>query len=86
MFLANKPAAEYYSTLRAQLARSMSLATWLSRIVVTGAGRALTPFALSLFPNAMPWIAACTRIPQPALLGAISRRIAAGRDTTPQRA
>jgi hypothetical protein len=40
----------------------MTLATLLSRAMVTDPGRALAPFALSLFPYAMRWIAAPTRI------------------------
>jgi hypothetical protein len=38
------------------------LAALLSRGMVTGAGRRLAPFRLSLFSNAIRWIAASTRI------------------------
>ncbi len=48
--------------------RGMTLATWLSRVMVTGAARRLATTGLSLFPNAMQWIAASTRIPNQAQL------------------
>jgi flavin-dependent dehydrogenase len=68
MYLAGEGTDLYYRTLRSQLSRSMRLATWLSRVMVTGAGRTMTPFGLSIFPNAMRWIAASTRVPEQALL------------------
>jgi flavin-dependent dehydrogenase len=68
MFLAGSSAEEYHRRLRLQLRRGMSLAVWLSVGMVTGAGRTLAPLCLSLFPNAMGWIAASTRIPDAALL------------------
>ena len=68
MYLSGESADQYDRRLHAQLGRGMRLATWLSRAVVTGAGRRLAPFGLSLFPNAMRWIAASTRIPKQALL------------------
>jgi len=76
MYLAGESASQYSGRLHAQLSRAMSLATWLSRAMVTGAGRSLALFGLSLFPNAMRWIAASTRIPKQALLanGGIGRR------------
>jgi hypothetical protein len=46
----------------------MGLATFLSRFMVTKAGRSLALFGLSVFPNAMRWIAASTRIPKEAML------------------
>jgi menaquinone-9 beta-reductase len=64
MFLAGSSAADYNRTLRAQLTRSMTLATSLSRAAVTGAGRTAAIAALTLAPNAMRWVAASTRIPQ----------------------
>jgi hypothetical protein len=68
MFLAGRSADEYNRKLQMQLNRSMSLATWLSRVMVTGPGRCLAPLGLALFPQAMKWIAASTRIPEQALL------------------
>jgi flavin-dependent dehydrogenase len=68
MYLAGKSAAEYLSVLRAQLRRSMALATWLSRAAVTPVGRRLALSALFLLPHAMQWIATATRIPQASLL------------------
>jgi len=72
MYLAGKSADELRSTLRAQLGRGMSLATMLSRAMVTNAGRRFAPFGLSLFPRAMRWIAASTRITEHALVKANS--------------
>ena len=68
MYLAGEGTDLYYRSLRSQLSRSMRLATWLSRAMVTGAGRSLAPFALSVFPNAMRWVAASTRVPEQALI------------------
>lgn len=68
MFLAGHSAADYNRTLRAHLTRSMTLATWLSRAAVTGVGRSATGALLPLFPSAMRWIAAATRIPQSSLV------------------
>jgi flavin-dependent dehydrogenase len=63
MYLAGDSAEQYNHRLHAQLSRGMGLATCLSRTMVTKAGRSLTLFGLSVFPNAMRWIAASTRIP-----------------------
>jgi flavin-dependent dehydrogenase len=68
MFLAGKSSDDYHRSLHSQLSRGMSLATVLSRTMVTGLGRSLATFELSLFPNAMRWIASSTRIPRKALL------------------
>ena len=68
MYLQGTGADEYIRTMRAQLRRPMRLATRLSRAMVTGAGRAVAPAILALFPGAMRWIAAATRIPGDALL------------------
>ena len=68
MCLAGGSAEDYHRRLRAQLKNGMTLAVQLSLGMVTGAGRTLAPLCLSLFPNAMGWIAASTRIPEQALL------------------
>jgi flavin-dependent dehydrogenase len=68
MYLAGNSAEDYCRTLRAQLSSGMSLATTLSRAMVTTAGRSLGVPALSLFPSAMRWIAASTRIHAQSLL------------------
>ncbi len=68
MFLSGASAADYNLTLRAQLTRSMTLATWLSRAAVTGAGRHAALSILPRLPNALRWIAASTRIPQSSLV------------------
>jgi hypothetical protein len=69
MYLSGETQDRYHRKLRHQLSRSMSLATLLSRAMVTGVGRNLAPIGLSLFPNAMQWIATSTRIPERARLG-----------------
>ena len=66
-FLAGKSADHYDKLVRAHLSRGMSLATALSRAMVTRTGRELALIELSLFPNAMNWIARSTRIPKKAL-------------------
>jgi flavin-dependent dehydrogenase len=68
MYLAGESAEQYNHRLHAQLSRGMGLATCLSRSMVTKAGRSLALFGLSVFPNAMRWIAASTRIPKQAIL------------------
>jgi flavin-dependent dehydrogenase len=49
--------------LRRQLRPAMSLSTLISRLLDSGVGRSLIPVALSIFPAAIQWIAASTRIP-----------------------
>jgi flavin-dependent dehydrogenase len=61
-------ADQHQRMLRAQLRKGMWLATWLSRAMVTTAGRELAPFALAVLPQATGWIARSTRIPHDALL------------------
>jgi flavin-dependent dehydrogenase len=68
MYMAGESAQQYNHRLHAQLSRGMGLATFLSRSMVTKAGRSLALFGLSVFPNAMRWIAASTRIPKQAIL------------------
>jgi flavin-dependent dehydrogenase len=68
MLLEGASAEDYHCSLRAQLRPGMSLATLISRAMVSGAGRALAPLFLSLFPNAMTWIARSTRIPEHSML------------------
>jgi flavin-dependent dehydrogenase len=68
MYLAGETPQKYTHKLRAQLRPAMSLATMFSRFIVSSAGRAITPAALSFFPSAMRWIAASTRIPREARL------------------
>jgi flavin-dependent dehydrogenase len=81
MCLAGNSAAAYESTLRAQLHRSMWLATWLSRAAVTNFGRILATSALSLFPAAIETIARVTRIPQAALVNGMGLGVGAGTGT-----
>jgi flavin-dependent dehydrogenase len=68
MYLAGATAEEFHLKLHAQLKRAMALAALLSRGMVTGTGRTLAPYCLSLFPDAMRWIAESTRIPEEAQL------------------
>lgn len=68
MYLAGETVDRYDRNLQMQLNRGMSLATWLSQAMVTAAGGNLAPFGLSLFPQAIRWIAASTRIPERDLL------------------
>lgn len=68
MHLAGESSAAYLRKLRSQLGSGMSLATALSRFLVTAPGRGLAPLALALVPSAMRWIAASTRVPTRALV------------------
>jgi flavin-dependent dehydrogenase len=68
MYLTGNSAEQYNHRLHAQLSRGMGLATCLSRTIVTKAGCSLALFGLSVFPNAMRWIATSTRIPREAML------------------
>ncbi len=68
MYLAGKSSDDYQHSLHDQLRRSMSLATRLSQVVTSNGGRALALPVLSLFQNALPWIATATRIPESSLL------------------
>ena len=72
MFLDGKTAGEYQRELKSHLRRSMSLSTRLSQAMVSDTGRAVAPFALSVFPRAMEWIARSTRISQRALFAELA--------------
>ena len=66
-YLAGASEAEYQRALVRQLRPGMKLAVALSRACVHPIPRHAAPFALSVFPQAMAWIAAATRIPTAAL-------------------
>ena len=68
MYLSGQTADAYQQQLSAQLGRGMSIASSLSRAMVSRVGRNLAPIALAVFPGAMKWIASSTRIPQQSLL------------------
>ena len=68
MHLAGAASPDYQRSLTGQLGRSMKLSTALSRACVHPIPRAAAPLALSLFPQAMAWIAAATRIPTASLV------------------
>jgi flavin-dependent dehydrogenase len=68
MFLAGASAEEYHRKLVAQLGPGISVATRISRSMVTGLGRGIAPFGLWLFPHAVQWIVNTTRIPEEAIL------------------
>jgi menaquinone-9 beta-reductase len=70
MYLNGESAYEYVRRLTSQLRAGMRLASGLSRAMVTPAARAITPFLLSLVPNALGRIALSTRIPNRVLLTA----------------
>jgi flavin-dependent dehydrogenase len=59
----------YLRRLRSELHQGMSLGTLLSRAMVSRAGQKIAPFALTLLPRAIDWIATATRIPERALPG-----------------
>jgi flavin-dependent dehydrogenase len=67
MVLAGESADRYHRAVNAQLKRVMSLATGISRAMVSSVGRTLAPIGLSIFPGAINWIARSTRIPAGAL-------------------
>lgn len=73
MCLAGKSAAEFQIKLDRQLGRGMSLSTRISKAMISGAGRALAPFVLTLLPEAMGGIARWTRIPPQALAASATR-------------
>ena len=68
MYLAHESAESYYRELHMQLRRGMTLATTLSRAIVTDAGRAMAPLGFALIPQAIGWIASWTRIPKQAMV------------------
>jgi len=67
MFLGGKTSEAYHQDLQAHLSRGMTLATNLSRFLVTPLGRAMAPIGLSIYPEALAWIARSTRIPASAI-------------------
>ena len=68
MFLAGASADKYHQTLVAQLSPGISLATRISRAMLTPVGREIAPFGLWLLPHAAQWIANSTRIPPEVIL------------------
>lgn len=68
MYLAGESPEVFCRKLNKQLRGAMSLATLLSRTMVSSTGRNLATTTLSLLPNALRWIAASTRIPEQARL------------------
>lgn len=76
MHLAGATPGDYERALVGQLSRGMKLATALSRAIVHPFPRHAAPLALSVFPHAMSWIAAVTRIPASAIVAIPSLRLA----------
>jgi flavin-dependent dehydrogenase len=68
MFLSGKTADDYHRALRTQLQSSMTLATTLSKLAVTFAGRIATRAALPLLPTVVRSIARSTRIQRSSLV------------------
>jgi flavin-dependent dehydrogenase len=67
MYLCGESPEKYLTKFRGQLRRGMSLATLLSRGMVSRGGQAVAPFALAALPRVIDWIARSTRIPEQAL-------------------
>ena len=67
MFLSGSTPDEYLVRLQNDLRTGMRIATFLSRAMVTTAGRMLAPALLSLAPEILSWVAGRTRIPDRAL-------------------
>ena len=72
MSLSGAAPAAYQRTLAGQLRGGMWLATALSLASVQALPRMAAPFTLSLFPQAMNWIASATRISAAALDSALN--------------
>lgn len=81
MFLSGRTPNEYLARLHDHLRTGMRIATFLSRAMVTSAGRLLAPAVLSLAPETLSWIAGRTRIPDRALNGEQFHASTAGRHT-----
>ena len=71
MHLNGESPEKYQRTLRGQLSRGMSLATFFSRTMVSRGGQKVAPFALAVLPKVIDWVATSTRIPTNALMPAI---------------
>jgi flavin-dependent dehydrogenase len=67
-YLAGGSADIYHHALAKQLRRSMMLATWISRAMVSQSGRRIALLGTTLLPAAPRWIAASTRVPARSLL------------------
>ena len=72
MSLAGEDPGQYHRTLKKQLRTGMSMATLLSRAMVSRAGRALAPSVLPLLPQPIACIARYTRIADADLRPALS--------------
>jgi flavin-dependent dehydrogenase len=69
MILRGEAVETYNSRLGAQLQSGINLALWLSRAMVSSAGRALAVPTMNARPGAMRWIAERTRVPKNVLAG-----------------
>ena len=74
-YLAGSSPATYQRQLVNQLRRGMKIAVTLSRACVHPLPQQAAPVALALFPQAIRWIAAATRIPAAALATASRRPV-----------
>jgi menaquinone-9 beta-reductase len=68
MYIGGETADAYHHALSTQLLRSVTLATWISRAMVSHFGLRLALLGTALLPVTLRWIAASTRIPAHALL------------------
>ncbi len=73
MFQSGASPDAYQRTLAGQMRRGMKFATALSLLSVQAIAQTAAPLAFSLFPQAMSWIAAATRIPTTALTSVVPR-------------
>ena len=64
MYLASKTPDQYHRALRGHLRKGVSLATLLSRTMVSWAGHRLSPILLPFLAQPIGWIARFTRIPE----------------------
>jgi len=85
MYLSRETTKQYYQELHHHLSRRMSLATALSRAMVTSFGRAMVPLGLALVPQAIGWIASWTRIPHQAMVANPTSAIDMRSSTIPAR-
>ena len=67
MCMAGKTPAEFAGVVKGQLRSGMTIATFLSQVMVSRAGRELAPALISFLPRPIDWIARTTRIPIQAL-------------------
>lgn len=68
MYMSGHSPDEYTRELSAQLRTPLRIATRISQMMVANLSRKVAPVWLPFLSRAMPWIAASTRVPEPALV------------------